>query len=80
MIVHPTILSHLQLESKADTSPGGQTTLEGWSLDITAVPEPVNWALVIFSVGVFGAIATRSFLRTFRSLYMDVSLKRSIHN
>ena len=43
----------------ADTSPGGQSTLEGWSLDITAVPEPVNLALGIFAVGVFGAGVVR---------------------
>jgi len=36
-----------------DLSPGGgATTLDGWSLDITAVPEPVNVAL-----GIFGGIA-----------------------
>ena len=29
---------------------GGQATLNGWSLDITAVPEPVNVALVVFAV------------------------------
>ena len=31
-------------------SGGGNATLNGWSLDITAVPEPVNVALVIFGV------------------------------
>jgi hypothetical protein len=37
----------------ADVSAGGGTsTLNGWSLDITAVPEPVNVALCIFA-GVF---------------------------
>ena len=38
----------------ADTSAGGTTTLNGWSLDVTAVtavPEPVNVAL-----GVFGGL------------------------
>lgn len=36
----------------ADTTPGGgNATLNGWSLDITAVPEPVTLAL-----GVFGGI------------------------
>jgi hypothetical protein len=29
---------------------GGQATLNGWNLDITAVPEPVNVALVVFAV------------------------------
>ena len=33
----------------ADTSAGGQTTLNGWSLDITAVPEPVTLALGCFA-------------------------------
>jgi len=36
----------------ADRSLGGSSTLVGWSLDITAVPEPVNAAL-----GVFAALA-----------------------
>jgi subtilisin-like proprotein convertase family protein len=37
----------------ADTiAGGGDATLKGWSLDITAVPEPVNVAL-----GVFGGLA-----------------------
>ena len=36
----------------ADTTPGGgQAQLTGWSLDITAVPEPVNVAM-----GIFGTI------------------------
>jgi hypothetical protein len=42
----------------ADTSAGGQTTLNGWSLDITAVPEPVNVALGVFAA-VFGAVNVR---------------------
>jgi subtilisin-like proprotein convertase family protein len=36
----------------ADLSAGDQSTLVGWSLDITTVPEPVNVALGIFA-GVF---------------------------
>lgn len=32
----------------ADLSAGDTSTLNGWSLDITAVPEPVNVALAIF--------------------------------
>ena len=32
----------------ADTVPGDTTTLKGWSLDITAVPEPVTTALAVF--------------------------------
>ena len=35
----------------ADLSPGAVSTLNGWSLDITTVPEPVNVAL-----GWFGAV------------------------
>jgi hypothetical protein len=36
----------------ADLSGGGGTsTLNTWSLDITAVPEPVTWALIIFGAG-----------------------------
>jgi hypothetical protein len=34
----------------ADTSAGGVNTLNSWSLDITAVPEPLNMALGIFGV------------------------------
>jgi subtilisin-like proprotein convertase family protein len=35
------------------------TTLNGWSLDITAVPEPVNLAMVIFGVGFIAVGAVR---------------------
>lgn len=38
----------------ADTRAGDQTTLNGWSLNITAVPEPVNVALGVFG-GLFAA-------------------------
>ena len=34
----------------ADSVPGDTTTLNGWSLDITAVPEPINAALGLFGV------------------------------
>jgi filamentous hemagglutinin family protein len=41
----------------ADTiAGGGNATLNGWSLDITAVPEPVNVALGIFG-GMMGILA-----------------------
>ena len=41
----------------SDVSGGGGTaTLNSWSLDITAVPEPVNVALEVFG-GLFGAAA-----------------------
>ncbi len=32
----------------ADMVPGDTSTLNGWSLDITAVPEPVNVAMAVF--------------------------------
>jgi subtilisin-like proprotein convertase family protein len=46
----------------ADLSGGDTSTLQGWSLDITAVPEPVNVALVIFGglVGVWSVRRRRS--------------------
>jgi subtilisin-like proprotein convertase family protein len=44
----------------ADMTPGGgQAQLTGWSLGITAVPEPVNVAMVIFGVGFVGMGAVR---------------------
>lgn len=43
------------------TSGGGQATLNGWSLNITAVPEPVNVAAVIFSVAFIGVGAFRGY-------------------
>jgi len=33
-----------------DASPSGISTLNGWSVDVTAVPEPVNVALGVFAV------------------------------
>lgn len=42
----------------ADLSAGDQTTFNGWSLNITAVPEPVNVAL-----GVFGGVGVLSLIR-----------------
>ena len=44
----------------ADLSSGGQATLTGWSLNIEAVPEPVNVALGIFGGVVGSAILVRS--------------------
>ena len=38
----------------ADLSPGDTSTLNSFSLDITAVPEPVNVAMGIFVVGFIG--------------------------
>lgn len=43
----------------ADLSGGNTSTLNGWSLDVTAVPEPVNVALAIFG----GLIATWTAVR-----------------
>lgn len=44
----------------ADLSGGNVSTLNGWSLDITAVPEPVNMAVGIFSALLGGgALAAR---------------------
>jgi hypothetical protein len=44
----------------ADQSPGGNTTLNGWSLDIVAaVPEPITWALMIFGATMTTAAAGR---------------------
>ena len=46
----------------ADLSNGGGTSLvEGWSLNITAVPEPVNLSLAIFGGGM-GILALRRFI------------------
>ena len=45
----------------ADLSPGDTSTLNTFSLDITAVPEPVNVALVIFGglLAVWSAVRWR---------------------
>ena len=40
---------------------GGQPTLTGWSLDITAVPEPAPVALAVFG-GILGLVALRRFI------------------
>ena len=46
-----------------ESAGGGQATLSGWSLDITAVPEPVNAAMGIFACCVVGMAAIRQFKR-----------------
>jgi subtilisin-like proprotein convertase family protein len=46
----------------ADNATPNQSTLEGWSLDITAVPEPVNTAMAIFGLVGISAGATRCYL------------------
>ena len=43
----------------ADASAGNTSTLNGWSLNITAVPEPVNVALAFFGTGFIGVGAMR---------------------
>jgi len=46
----------------ADLSSGGGTsTLNGWSLDITAVPEPINVALAVFGAAFVTAGVVRSY-------------------
>ena len=46
----------------ADESAGNTSTLNGWSLDITAVPEPVNVALGIFVITLVSVGVTRRIL------------------
>jgi len=49
----------------ADMAPGGgQAQLTGWSLDITAVPEPINVALAIFGIGFIGVGAVRVYRKS----------------
>lgn len=47
----------------ADLSGGDVSTLNGWSLDITAVPEPVNVALGVFGAVLAGGVICRGGLR-----------------
>jgi len=49
----------------ADTSPGIENSLVSWSLDITAVPEPMEWALIIF-FGLFAGLRGFCFIRRTR--------------
>jgi hypothetical protein len=44
----------------ADLSAGGQSQLVNWELDITAVPEPVNFALGIFAAVFLAVTLVRS--------------------
>jgi subtilisin-like proprotein convertase family protein len=45
----------------ADTAAGDQTTLNGWRLDVTAVPEPINVALTMFGMALIGTGVARRF-------------------
>ena len=47
----------------ADTVPGDTTTLNGWSLNMTAVPEPANVALAVFGILFVGMGSVRWFGR-----------------
>ena len=51
------------------TAGGGQAILNGWSLNITAVPEPANIALVFFGMGFVG-FGTIRYLRNTRKSAM----------
>ena len=51
----------------ADLSGGNVSTLNGWSLDITAVPEPVNVALGIFAIAAAGIGLSRWYFRKHQS-------------
>jgi subtilisin-like proprotein convertase family protein len=43
----------------ADLSPGGESQLVSWGLNISVVPEPVTWALIAFGAVVATAYAGR---------------------
>ena len=43
----------------ADLATGDQSTLVNWGLDITVVPEPATWALIIFGVLAGGTATMR---------------------
>jgi hypothetical protein len=58
----------------ADQSTGGTTTLNnGWSLDIEAVPEPVNMALGIFG-GLMGVVVVARSFKKAKSLKAEIAL------
>ncbi|MEI9960832.1 MAG: hypothetical protein WDM76_06770 [Limisphaerales bacterium] len=47
--------------SSADlSSGGGESTVNNWSLEIQAVPEPVNMALVVFGIAMSIVVLKRS--------------------
>ncbi len=43
----------------ADMAGGDQSTLVSWGLDITVVPEPASWALLVFAAGLGIAVVSR---------------------
>jgi subtilisin-like proprotein convertase family protein len=47
----------------ADLAPGNQSTLVSWALDVSVVPEPATWALIIFGVLAGGTVVTRQLRR-----------------
>jgi hypothetical protein len=58
----------------ADQSTGGTTTLNnGWSLDIEAVPEPVNLAVGIFG-GLMGVVVVARSFKKAKSLKAEIAL------
>ena len=58
----------------ADQAGGNTSTLNGWSLDITAVPEPVNVAMAIFGVGIIGVRAVRGYRNSRKATLPSSSL------
>jgi subtilisin-like proprotein convertase family protein len=43
----------------SDMSLGGESTLVSWALDVSVVPEPATWALIIFGALAAGTVAVR---------------------
>ena len=56
------------------TAGGGQSQLTGWSLGITAVPEPVNVAMAIFGVSFIGVGAVRGYRNSRKATHPSSSL------
>ena len=48
----------------ADLSPGDTSTLTGFNVSLTAVPEPVNVALGIFGAGLIGGLMVRRYAQS----------------
>jgi len=57
---------------------GGDATLNGWSLDVTPVPEPVNMAIVVFGVLAVGTGGFRNFLKQRKATSIRQELKSSL--